>query len=90
MIQSETRELASLKRDKIRPNEMDQWHNEQLYVPPLPPTNLRGCHLINIQYDIYVSIYKLLSKVMSASKCLHNIIVKYKKNKIDNHDYLLK
>lgn len=34
---------------------MDQWHNEQLYVPPLPPTNLRGCHLINIQYDIYVS-----------------------------------
>lgn len=55
IIQSETRELASLKRDKIRPNEMDQWHNEQLYVPPLPPTNLRGCHLINIQYDIYVS-----------------------------------
>jgi len=35
---------------------MDQWRNEQLYVPPLPPTNLRGCHLINIQYDIYVSV----------------------------------
>ncbi|XP_050423306.1 arrestin domain-containing protein 17 isoform X1 [Adelges cooleyi] len=56
VIQSETRELASLRRGKIKPNETDQWRNEQLYVPPLPPTNLRGCHLINIQYDIYFII----------------------------------
>lgn len=54
-MQSETRELASLSRGKIRPGESDEWGNEQLYVPPLPPTNLRGCHLISIQYDVYVS-----------------------------------
>lgn len=53
---------------------MDQWHNEQLYVPPLPPTNLRGCHLINIQYDIYVSInnYERLYCVLLTK--LNNII----------------
>ena len=56
VLQTETRELASLSRGKIRPGESDEWKNEQLYVPPLPPTNLRGCHLIKIQYDVYVSI----------------------------------
>ncbi|XP_039275905.1 WD repeat and FYVE domain-containing protein 3 [Nilaparvata lugens] len=56
VLQSETRELASLSRGKIRPGETDEWTNEQLYVPPLPPTNLRGCHLIKIQYDVYFII----------------------------------
>lgn len=58
VVQSERRELASLTRGKIRPGEKDEWTNEQLYVPPLPPTNLRGCHLIKIQYDVYVSFVK--------------------------------
>lgn len=56
IVQSERRELASLTRGKIRPDEVDEWHNEQLYVPPLPPTNLRGCHLIKIQYDVFFII----------------------------------
>lgn len=64
VIQSETRELASLSRGKIRPGESDEWKNEQLYVPPLPPTNLRGCHLIKIQYDVYVSI--VVDKVLGT------------------------
>lgn len=55
VIQTERRELAGLSRGKIRPGEEDKWINELLYVPPLPPTNLRGCHLIKIQYDVYVS-----------------------------------
>lgn len=54
VVQAETRELASLARGKIKPGEKDEWLNEQLYVPPLPPTNLRGCNLIRIQYDVYV------------------------------------
>lgn len=56
VVQSEKRELASLSRGKIRPGETDEWTNEQLYVPPLPPTNLRGCHLIKISYDVYFII----------------------------------
>lgn len=55
VVQSETRELASLERGKVGPRDVDQWRSELLYIPPLPPTNLRGCHLIKIQYDVYVS-----------------------------------
>ncbi|XP_044256891.1 arrestin domain-containing protein 17 isoform X2 [Tribolium madens] len=56
VVQSEKRELASLARGKIRPGEKDEWINEQLYIPPLPPTNLRGCHLIKVNYDVYFII----------------------------------
>lgn len=56
VLASETRELASVSRGKIRPGEGEEWLNEQMYVPPLPPTNLRGCHLINVLYHVYVRI----------------------------------
>ncbi|KAH8274938.1 hypothetical protein KR018_001780 [Drosophila ironensis] len=52
VVQTEKRELAVLVRGKIRPGGKDEWHNE-LYVPPLPPTNLHGCHLIKISYDVF-------------------------------------
>ncbi|XP_019753613.1 arrestin domain-containing protein 4-like isoform X2 [Dendroctonus ponderosae] len=52
-VQTEKRELAVLTRGKIRPGEKDEWDNEQLYILPLPPTNLRGCHLIRINYDVF-------------------------------------
>lgn len=56
VVQTEKRELAVISRGKIKPDGVDEWQNEQLYVPPLPPTNLRGCHLIKIQYDVFVRI----------------------------------
>lgn len=55
VVQVEKRELAVIARGKIRSGGSDRWHNESLYVPPLPPTNLEGCHLINIKYDVFVS-----------------------------------
>lgn len=58
VVQVERRELAVIARGKIRPGDTDDWQNESLYVPPLPPTNLRGCHLIKIQYDVFVSVNK--------------------------------
>ena len=61
MIETETRELSSISRGKIKFGETDDWKNEKLFVPPLPPTNLRGCHLIRIQYDVFVSITGFLS-----------------------------
>lgn len=72
ILQSETRELASLSRGKIRPGEKDKWTNEQLYVPPLPPTNLRGCHLIKIQYDVYVS--RMTNIFLSVERILINSV----------------
>lgn len=53
VVQTERRELATLERGKISSGSSDQWANEMLYIPPLPPTNLRGCHLIRIQYDVF-------------------------------------
>lgn len=55
IVQMEKRELAVVARGKIRAGSTDRWQNESLYVPPLPPTNLEGCHLIDIRYDVFVS-----------------------------------
>ncbi|XP_063357981.1 arrestin domain-containing protein 4 [Cydia amplana] len=52
----EVRELAALTRGKVRPGGTDTWRRELLYIPPLPPTNLRGCHLIQVQYDVFFII----------------------------------
>lgn len=56
LVHTESRELASLQKGRIASGSGDQWQNALLHIPPLPPTNLRGCHLIRIQYDVYVSM----------------------------------
>lgn len=56
IIQSETRELASVERGKIGAKSSDVWKKELLHIPALPPTNLRGCHLIKINYDVFFQI----------------------------------
>ena len=55
VVNTEVRELCRVSRGKVRPADTDHWKNEQLVVPPLPPSNLRGCHLIAIQYNVMVS-----------------------------------
>jgi hypothetical protein len=80
IVHSETRELASLERGKVAPRSADEWRGELLYIPPLPPTNLRGCHLIKIQYDVYFSVtpkgpgkaIKLQLPIMMATYPLRN------------------
>lgn len=52
----EVRELSVLRHGKVRAGAADVWRREQLYVPPLPPTNLRGCHLISVHYDVFFII----------------------------------
>jgi hypothetical protein len=55
VVQVEKREVASLKGPKIRPNSHDEFVNKKLYIPPLPPTNIRNSNLIQLNYDVYVS-----------------------------------
>ncbi|XP_022653097.1 arrestin domain-containing protein 2-like [Varroa jacobsoni] len=63
VVATEIRELATIEKGKIEPRQISDWDNELLYIPPLPPTNLRGCHLIRIQYDVFfVVILKGLQK----------------------------
>ena len=70
-METETRELSSVSRGKIKSNSTDDWKNEKLFVPPLPPTNLRGCHVIRIQYDVFVSAKKWAHSDRLRSPLLH-------------------
>lgn len=92
VIETETRELSSISRGKIKFGETDDWKNEKLFVPPLPPTNLRGCHLIRIQYDVFFVVtpsnlekaIKLQLPIMLATYPLRNEDgTLRRKNKID-------
>jgi len=56
IIQTEKRELAQIKFPKIRPNSRDEFVNKKLYVPPLPPTNIRNSNIIRLNYDVYLII----------------------------------
>ncbi|XP_043230530.1 arrestin domain-containing protein 17-like [Amphibalanus amphitrite] len=56
VVNTEVRELCRVSRGKVRPADSDDWKNEQLVVPPLPPSNLRGCHLIAIQYNVMFTV----------------------------------
>ncbi|XP_026465157.1 arrestin domain-containing protein 2-like [Ctenocephalides felis] len=57
IVRTERRELAAITRGgRIRPGETCKWRKEPLHVPPLPPTNLRGCHLMDVKYDVYFII----------------------------------
>jgi len=55
VVETELRELSTASRGRISAGGVDEWPEEGLTVPPLPPTNLRGCHVIRIQYDVFVS-----------------------------------
>lgn len=55
IIGMEKREIASLKGPKIRAGSRDEFANKKLYIPPLPPTNIRNSNLIQLNYDVYVS-----------------------------------
>lgn len=68
IVQVEKRELAVIARGKIRAGSIDKWQNESIYVPPLPPTNLEGCHLIDIRYDVFVSLNQKKSVIKIYSK----------------------
>lgn len=67
IIQTEKRELAQIKFPKIRPGGRDEFVNKKLYVPPLPPTNIRNSNIIRLNYDIYVSVSSKLQFVSRKS-----------------------
>lgn len=60
VVKVEKRELSVRTRPRIKPHSIDTWHEESLFVPPLPPTNLVGCHLIKVEYDVFVSVTELI------------------------------
>ena len=55
IVQAEKREIASIKGTKIRAGSRDEFTGKKLYIPPLPPTNIRNSNLVQLNYDVYVS-----------------------------------
>jgi len=57
VVETELRELSGAARGRIPPGGSDEWGDETLEVPALPPTNLRGCHVIRVQYDVFFILH---------------------------------
>ena len=67
VVETELRELCGAARGRISAGGTDEWPDEHLAVPPLPPTNLRGCHVIRIQYDVFVRNQQYYSSIEIGS-----------------------
>lgn len=51
------RQVAAVERPGIRPGGSDQWTGELLTVPPVPPSFLHGCGIIDIDYVVRVCYF---------------------------------
>lgn len=57
----EHRKVAELKRPEIKPGDDDIWANVEVTIPPLPPSHLEYCRIIDIEYEfkVWVFLYSL-------------------------------
>lgn len=52
-----TEKVVVVKRmGQIEPGESQSWNDVLLPIPPLPPTGLKGCSIIDIDYYVKVGI----------------------------------
>ena len=51
-----TSDIFRISGGKIKPGDNALFH-DIIHIPPLPPSRLDGCHLIDIEYIITVSIW---------------------------------
>ncbi|BFZ02492.1 hypothetical protein BsWGS_05531 [Bradybaena similaris] len=52
----EFKEVARVTRPPIEAYDMDQWNGEQLVIPPLPPSYLFGCGIIDLRYILQLNV----------------------------------
>ncbi|XP_045187225.2 arrestin domain-containing protein 3-like isoform X2 [Mercenaria mercenaria] len=48
--------LFELKHGKIDGGGTDIWMNEKLHIPPVPPSYLQGCNIIDIRYYVMITV----------------------------------
>lgn len=56
--------LEKIQVGPVGPHDSRTW-SQNLLVPPLPPSNLTNCSLIDIDYEITVSLYNILESILS-------------------------
>lgn len=53
---TEVQTLACVNHPSITPGETDVWSGERMMVPPLSPSNLDGCNVIDIKYFLVLNV----------------------------------
>lgn len=48
--------IETVKRDGIPPCNVDQWENEALTIPPIPPSFLRGSEYVSVKYELIFTV----------------------------------
>ncbi|KAK3585316.1 hypothetical protein CHS0354_040265 [Potamilus streckersoni] len=51
---TKTKQICKLKRGPIGRGDTDIWNGELFQVPPLPPSYLIGCDIIDVRYILEV------------------------------------
>ncbi|XP_046337202.1 arrestin domain-containing protein 3-like [Haliotis rufescens] len=51
-----SRVIAKLKHGEIEEGGHDYWNGDQLVIPPLPPSFLAGCNIIDIRYNVQFEV----------------------------------
>ncbi|XP_050403329.2 arrestin domain-containing protein 3-like [Patella vulgata] len=48
--------VSKISHGPILPGDGDIWNGDQLHIPPLPPSRLRGCRIIDITYTVTLNV----------------------------------
>ena len=51
---SESTTLVTVRKGSIVPRGKQTWQQELISIPTAPPSHLRGCKIIDVQYSIEV------------------------------------
>ncbi|KAK6180227.1 hypothetical protein SNE40_012419 [Patella caerulea] len=48
--------VSKISHGAIEPGDSDMWNGDHLPIPPLPPSGLRGCRIIDIKYSAVLNV----------------------------------
>ncbi|PVD19293.1 hypothetical protein C0Q70_19780 [Pomacea canaliculata] len=51
-----TQQVGKVKRGNIPAGDSDHWEAEKMVIPPLPPSHLHGCSIIDIKYQLQLRV----------------------------------
>jgi len=51
---SDYKDVCTVQHGPIEPHSTDVWEGDKLFIPPIPPSYLMNCNIINIDYTLEV------------------------------------
>ena len=68
--------MKQINHGPVKAGQTDYWNNEALTIPPLPPSKLVHCKIINITYAVRVCIGLCLSYLKFNEECIIKFSIK--------------